>query len=72
MTVAVCEGVCAALSDQKPGGEVCVAVGNQESLRHLSGKQRARSSQSPHFMAEGNPGKLARLSLIITYKFLID
>lgn len=68
--MAICEGICVISSDQKAGDEESVAVGNQELVRHLSGNSalssRASSSnQSPHFMAEGNAGKLAPLSVTL-------
>lgn len=73
VTVAICEGICATSSDQKPGDEESVAVGNQELVRHLSGNSAlsstaSSSNQSPHFMAEGNTGKLARLSVTLKLK----
>lgn len=73
VTVAICEGICDTLSDQKPGDEESVGFGNQELVRHLSGNSAlsltaSSSNQSPHFMAEGNAGKLARLSVTLKKK----
>lgn len=70
VTVALCEGIYATLSDNKACDQEGVSVGNQESVRRLSGNCALSStasggSRSPHFMAEGNAGKLVRLSVTL-------